>query len=199
MGKKSSYRVTFRRRREEKTDYHKRMKMISSGKKRLVIRRTNKKVIAQIIEAEINGDKTVTATDSKELIKYGWKLAYNNAPAHYLTGLLIGYKAINKGVDEAILDIGLHPPIRRSNLFATLKGALDAGMKIPFSEEIIPDVKRIRGEHISQYASKLKEEDNERYQKQFSRYLKSGIPPEEITKKFEITKKKIIEEYEVKK
>jgi large subunit ribosomal protein L18 len=49
MGHGPRYRVPWRRRREGKTNYYKRLKLIRSGKPRLVVRRTNKYIIAQIV------------------------------------------------------------------------------------------------------------------------------------------------------
>ncbi|HLC81226.1 MAG TPA: 50S ribosomal protein L18, partial [Candidatus Nanoarchaeia archaeon] len=40
--------VLYRRRRELKTDYHKRLKLLSSSKPRLVVRFTNRKIISQV-------------------------------------------------------------------------------------------------------------------------------------------------------
>ena len=194
MARTARYKVPFRRRREGKTNYYKRLKMIISGKKRLVVRRTDKYILAQIMEAKVNGDVTLATATSKELEKYGWNYSFKNTPAAYLTGLLIGVKALKRGIKKAILDIGLHPPVRGARIFAVLKGAVDAGMEIPFSEEVIPSEERIRGEHISKYATYLKENNPEIYERQFSSYLKRKISPEKIVEEFERVKGKIMEE-----
>ncbi len=47
MARTSRYKVKFRRRREGKTNYYKRREMIKSGLPRLVVRRTNRYVIAR--------------------------------------------------------------------------------------------------------------------------------------------------------
>ncbi|MCC6017450.1 MAG: 50S ribosomal protein L18 [Candidatus Verstraetearchaeota archaeon] len=195
MARGARYKVPFRRRREGLTDYRARLKMIISRKPRLVVRKTNMYVIAQIAEAKINGDEIIVSAHSKELRKYGWKYSCKNTPSCYLLGLLVGYRAVKSGVKEAILDIGLHRPTKGARVFAVAKGALDAGLNIPISEEKIPSEERIRGEHIKEYAEKLLSENQEEYNRRFSNYMKMKVKPEDITEEFEKVKKKIIMEY----
>jgi len=66
----------------------------------------------------------------------------------YLTGLLAGKKALDKGIKEGILDIGRYRPSKGNKLFATLKGVVDAGIQCPHDEEIIPSEERILGKHL---------------------------------------------------
>ncbi|MEM5790957.1 MAG: 50S ribosomal protein L18 [Candidatus Aenigmatarchaeota archaeon] len=153
-----TYRIQFKRRREGKTDYKRRLKLLSSKKPRLVVRKSLKYIRAQIIEFDKKGDKTIASAFSKELEKFGWKYSFKNLPASYLTGLLIGKRAIEKGVKEAILDIGLYPSTKGSKIYACGKGALDAGLKIPIKEEILPSEERIKGEHIVKDLPKTFEE-----------------------------------------
>ena len=94
------------------------------------------------------GDRVLSSAVSNELRKLGWELSTSNTPAAYLTGFLAGRRAIEKGVEEAVLDIGLHMPTRGSRVFASLKGLLDAGLRIPCGAEVFPSDERIRGEHI---------------------------------------------------
>lgn len=150
MARGPRYRVPFRRRREGKTDYRKRLKLLLSEKPRAVVRKTLNHTIVQIVTFDMRGDVTLVSSHSNELKKYGWKANTGNIPASYLTGLLCGKRALQKGIKEAILDIGLHPPTKGSRVFAALKGLLDAGMLIPHSPEVLPQDGRIRGEHISE-------------------------------------------------
>ena len=90
------------------------------------------------------------------LKKFGWNYSFKNTPAAYLTGLLIGKMAAKKNIKEAILDIGLHSPTKGSKVFAVAKGAIDAGLKIPMSESVVPSEDRIKGEHIASYLQKFK-------------------------------------------
>ena len=114
----------------------------------MVVRKTNTRVIVQLTEAKVIGDSTVAAAVSSELSKYGWDAGTGNLPAAYLTGLLAGLRADARGLKHAVLDVGLHPPVRGSRLYAALKGALDAGMDIPHNPDVLPDEARLSGEHI---------------------------------------------------
>jgi len=193
------YRVAFRRRREGKTDYYARYKMVLSGKVRAVVRKSLKNIVVQFVEAEMEGDKTLVFTKSTELIKYGWPYNRGNTPAAYLTGFLAGCKAIKNGIDEAILDIGPQRAIRGNRLFAALRGLIDAGVDIPYSEDVLPSYERITGKVIADWASKLKDENPEFYQRQFSDYLKKGFKPEDMPKIFDEVLTKISEEFSVEK
>jgi large subunit ribosomal protein L18 len=170
--------------------------MVLSGKPRLVIRRTNQYIWVQIMLAKPQGDVTVAAAHSRELVKrYGWLGGTKNTPAAYLTGLLAGLRGLQAGVSYAVADIGLHRPVRGSRVFAAVKGAVDAGLEVPHGEEVLPDESRIRGEHIAAYAAMLKEKDPEFYAARFSLYLSRGLEPERLPDHFEEVKSKILAEY----
>jgi len=147
---KGSYQVQRRRRREGRTNYHKRYDLLKSKKPRLVVRARTKIIIAHIVNYIPKGDVTIATTNSLELKKFGWT-PKRNIPTAYLTGLLIGKKALKANVKEAILDIGIHKPHRKGRLFAVLKGAIDAGLKIPHDEKALPSEDRIQGKHIEEY------------------------------------------------
>ncbi len=186
------YRVKFRRRREGKTNYYYRKRLLMSESPRLVVRRSLKHVLAQIVIAEMKGDKIIVRADSRELKKkYDWKYSTSNTPSAYLVGYLIGKKAIKAKVEEAILDIGIFRPIANTKLFTVLKGAIDAGLEIPHGENIFPSEDRITGKHISDYATLLESEDKETYKKQFSLQIKNKIDPKKIQDNFKQTKQKI--------
>ncbi len=196
MGRGPRYRVPWRRRREGKTNYYKRIKLVISGKPRFVVRRTNKYIIVQVIEARIEGDRVIAAAHSRELVKkYGWLGGTKNTSAAYLTGLLAGFRALKAGVAEAVLDIGLARPVPGARVFAALKGGLEAGLEIPHSEEILPPIERIRGEHIAEWAKRLKEEAPDFYKRQFSDYLRRGLAPEDLPAHFDEVLSKIKEEF----
>jgi len=187
-----SYRVAFRRRREGKTDYQLRRGLVLSGIPRFVVRGSLRNVTIQIVKAEMNGDKVIVSAHSGELSKkFGWLGDTGNISAAYLTGLLCGFKAVGLGVKETVLDIGLHYPSKSSKVFAALKGALDAGLTIPFDKEKLPDEKRIMGQHIVEYAKRLSS-SQEAYQKQFSAQLARGLKPEEISSHFAQVKENIV-------
>jgi len=146
------YFVPFRRRHEGKTDYYKRMSLLSSGTPRMVVRRTNRQIIVQLVVPEVEGDRTLVAAYSTELAGYGYEGTTASTPAAYLTGILFAVKALNEGYDEAILDIGLARAKPGARVFAALKGAVDAGLDVPYGESILPDEERLKGAHIAGYA-----------------------------------------------
>jgi large subunit ribosomal protein L18 len=164
-----NYNMPFRRRIEQKTNYKKRIALIKSGKPRLVVRGTNNNFIAEFIEYNPKGDTVICFTHSNELKKYGWKTHKGNLPSAYLTGFLCGKKAIKK-IKEANLDIGLTTPVHGSRVFAALKGAIDAGIKINADEKVFPKEERIKGTHCS----KNLETEFETVKKQIQEKVKSN-------------------------
>jgi large subunit ribosomal protein L18 len=185
--------VPLRRRREGKTNYYKRYRMVRSGQKlRAVIRKTNKYIIVQVVEFAPKGDVTLIGVHSSILSKFGWKGDPNNTPAAYLTGLIAGLKAVRMGIKRLIPDIGLHRPLKGCRVFAAIKGLRDAGVEVPASEEVLPPDERIRGEHIRAYAEKLYSENIEKFNRQFSDYLKRGLDPRDMPKHFEEVREAIL-------
>ncbi len=189
--KQKTFNVQFRRKREGKTNYKKRLRLLLAAKPRLVVRTSLKNIIVQIVEYHQQGDKVIISAHSSELDKLGWKFSKGNIPAAYLTGLLVGEKAKEKGLKDVILDIGLTSPVKGSRAFACLKGVVDAGVKVPFSEDILPKEDRIKGSHIAKYAEQLKE-NKELYSKKFSEYIKLNIDPLQVPIVFDETKNKIL-------
>ncbi|AAG19955.1 MULTISPECIES: 50S ribosomal protein L18 [Halobacterium] len=151
------YKVPMRRRREVRTDYHQRLRLLKSGKPRLVARKSNKHVTAQLVTTGPDGDETVASAHSSDLDAYGWAAPTGNLPAAYLTGLLAGQRAVDAGVEEAVLDIGLNTATPGSKVFAIQEGAIDAGLDVPHNDSVLADWSRTRGEHIAEYAESLDE------------------------------------------
>ena len=145
------YFVPFRRRREGRTDYYQRTRLIVSDVPRMVVRKTNRHIIVQLVTAEMDGDRTLVAANSAELEKYGYKGSTSSTPAAYLTGMLFAAKAKKAKQDSAILDIGLNRATPGARVFAALKGAVEAGLAIPHGEEILPSDERAKGAHIAAY------------------------------------------------
>lgn len=174
------YVPMYRRRREGVTDYRARYAMLKSGKIRLVVRRSNKYITVQFVEAKPEGDRTIVGVNSIVLKKYDWKLSCKNSMAAYLIGYLAGLKALKKGVKEAILDIGLRTSVKGCRIYCCLKGVLDAGIHVPHSPEILPDEDRIKGRILSEYYAKVMEENPEMLKKIFSQYNRLGVKPEDI-------------------
>ncbi len=193
MAKNARYRVAYRRRREQKTDYQARRIMATSEHPRFVVRASNKGIIAQVVKAELDGDKVLTQAASSELLtKYGWQASGKSIPAGYLLGLIAGHKAIKVGIDTVYLDLGLKRPTKGSKIFAVVKGAIDAGLNIPCDSDVIPPPERINGGDIAKYALMI---DPEGYEKHFSVYLRKGLRPESLPDHFDKTKKKIQEDW----
>ncbi len=186
-----SYKVPFRRRRESKTDYHARRRMVGSGRPRLVVRKTGTRIIVQLMEALPEGDRSVAAADSRQLKQFGWNAGIKNIPAAYLTGFLAGHRAIKNGVTAAIVDIGLTTPIPGSRIFSAVRGVIDAGITIPCSDKMFPEEKRIRGEHIANYAKDLSDNQPTTFKRQFGDISKGRVDLTILPNLYETTKKKI--------
>ena len=148
MTKTSTFEVMFKRRRQQKTNYRKRLALLLSKKPRLIVRKTNKRVLAQVVTFEPAGDKTQCAAASSELKKFGWTASTSNIPSAYLTGYLCGLLAGKKKISEAVLDTGIHSTVHGGKIFACLKGFIDAGIKVKADELIFPKEERITGKHL---------------------------------------------------
>ncbi|KAH8698440.1 60S ribosomal protein L5 [Talaromyces proteolyticus] len=112
----SRYQTKYKRRREGKTDYYARKRLITQAKNkysakkyRLVVRFTNRDIITQVVYSEITGDKVIAAAYSHELKRYGIEHGLTNWSAAYATGLLLARRLLKKlelddtfeGVEEA--------------------------------------------------------------------------------------------------
>ncbi|UCG00596.1 MAG: 50S ribosomal protein L18 [Candidatus Heimdallarchaeota archaeon] len=195
MARSARYRIPFRRRREGKTNYHLRRRLVRSNRNRAVVRITNNHCLVQFVKARINGDVTLSASHSRELKNFNWNSATSNLPSAYLVGFLAGLKALNNGITDAILDIGHNPPVYGSRIFAALKGIIDAGVDIPHSDKIFPNENRLNGTHIVDFANFLKDTNEELFNKQFSEYIAQNIDPLKIPQFFDKTKKEIQDKY----
>ncbi|ODQ63372.1 60S ribosomal protein L5 [Nadsonia fulvescens var. elongata DSM 6958] len=168
----SRFQTPFRRRREGKTDYYARKRLVTQHKAkyntpkyRLVVRFTNKDIIAQIVSSQLTGDVVLTAAYAHELPRYGIKHGLTNWSAAYAVGLLIARRTLQKlnldetyqGVEEAdgefalteavedgprpfkvFLDIGLQRTTTGAKIFGVLKGASDGGLYVPHSPKRFP-------------------------------------------------------------
>ena len=145
-------KVAKRRRREHKTDYGKRIRLLKSGTPRIVFRRTNKYVIAQYVISEEAKDKIIFGVNSKNLLKYGWpenaKGSLKSITASYLTGYLIGKQIKDKKLKQPIIDFGMIRTLHKTKVYGFLKGIIEAGIEIKCKEEAFPSEQRIKGEHM---------------------------------------------------
>lgn len=192
MARSKKYNVKVKRKRQRLTNYKKRLKYISSGLPRIIIRPLLNNTIIQIVNYSPSGDQVLLTTSSHILKKFGWKGHNGNIPAAYLTGLLFGKKLKEKKIQKAIIDSGLHKPIRGSRFYAAIKGILESsGIEIPCSKEVLPSDETVSGKKIVDYASILAK-DQKAYEKQFSNYLKNNLKPELFLQHFKETKTKIL-------
>merc|ERR1712168_1699747 len=97
------FQVKFRRRREGKTDYYARKRLViqhknkyNTPKHRMIVRISNKDITCQIAYAHLKGDQVVCAAYSHELPKYGVPVGLTNYAAAYCTGLLLARRLLNK-------------------------------------------------------------------------------------------------------
>nr|WCZ58442.1 60S ribosomal protein L5 [Paratrimastix eleionoma] len=220
------YQVQFRRRRQGKTDYRARRRLVCQDKNkygtpkyRLIVRITGTDVVCQVAYARLVGDFIICAAYSHELPRYGVPVGLSNYAACYCTGLLLArrlltklkldglYKGIDKVTGEiknvvanengpkpfkAFLDCGLAHTTTGARVFASMKGACDGGLNVPHNEKRLvgykpkkgdqeakfdPAVLRqhIFGQHVAHYMKILQEESQEKYEKQFSQFIKNGL------------------------
>jgi len=102
------YQVKFKRRREGKTDYYARKRLIfqdknkyNTPKYRLIVRLSNRDITCQIAYSRIEGDHIVCVAYSHELPKYGVQVGLTNYAAAYCTGLLAARRILQKlGLDS---------------------------------------------------------------------------------------------------
>lgn len=149
MSEGPRYRVPYRRRREGRTDYRRRLSLLRGERPRVVVRKSLHHLSVQVVRFHLRGDEVVTSAHSKELSRFGWEGPTGNVPAAYLTGLLAARRAREAGVPEAVLDLGLYPPSRGGRVFAALRGMVDGGLVVPHGEDVLATEERVRGEHIA--------------------------------------------------
>ncbi|KAM7280831.1 hypothetical protein ACFE04_007965 [Oxalis oulophora] len=220
------FQVKYKRRREGKTDYRARIRLVNQDKNkyntpkfRYVVRITNKDITCQVISASITGDSVLASAYSHELPRYGVEVGLTNYAAAYCTGLLLARRVLKTlEMDEeyqgnveatgedfsveptdtrrpfrALLDVGLIRTTTGNCVFGALKGALDGGLDIPHSDkrfagyskdgkQLDSDVHRryIYGGHVAAYMKTLQEDEPEKYQSQFSEFIKRNVEPDSL-------------------
>lgn len=141
-----------RRRKENKTDYLKRLKMLKSRKPRLVVRKTNRYLIAQYVLSPKTQDKIEIGLSSKILLNHGWPKEFEGSlksiPAAYLTGFLIGKKITEGKKETPIIDFGMARTLHKTKIFAFLKGLVDSGINVKHDEKTFPEEERITGKNL---------------------------------------------------
>jgi len=225
------FQVKFRRRRECKTDYYSRQRLITQDKNkyktpkyRFVVRKSHRDITCQIFSADLTHDVCIASAYSHELVRYGVTVGLTNYAAAYCTGLLLARRINTKfslpyegngevnGEDfnvepeedgkapfKALLDVGLQRTTTGARVFGALKGACDGGLFIPHGDKRFPGTstegkevkpnaevhrKYIFAGHVAEYMNKLKEDDPEVYNKQFSRFIKEGVSGDDLEKMY---------------
>ncbi|MBT4445726.1 50S ribosomal protein L18 [archaeon] len=186
--------VRYKRKRLGKTNYRKRLKLLLSGKDRLVVRFSTNNVTAQIVSYSPKGDLVKLGVKSSSLSKHGWTFGSKNIPAAYLTGLLLANQAKGKNYSgELVLDTGFTTLQKQGRLFAVLRGVIDGGLPVRVGDEsIFPKAEVFSGEKIAAYATKLKGESEEKYSKQFSKYISNGVDPTKMPETFSKVKETLL-------
>lgn len=145
-------RTQKRRRKENRTDYLKRLKLLKGVKPRVVFRRTNKFIISEYVISHEAQDKTIFGFDSRRLNQYGWPKdaqgSLKSTTAAYFTGYLMGKSIIKQKLENPIVDTGMNRTIHKNKIYAFIKGLIDSGMKIECKKEFFPEENRIKGEHL---------------------------------------------------
>ncbi|MCR4323960.1 MAG: 50S ribosomal protein L18 [Nanoarchaeota archaeon] len=153
-----SKRTIKRRRRENKTDYKLRKSLLKSSLPRIVIRRTNKFFIIQVVESFEAQDKVILGVTSKDLLKKGWNVkmqgSLKSIPAGYLSGILLA-KKIGKGKKKFIVDLGMARTLKGSRVFAVVKGLVDGGLDLNVNEKVFPSEDRLLGKHLKEDVKKM--------------------------------------------
>ncbi len=147
-----------RRKKEHKTDYLIRMKLLKSERPRLVFRRTNKYSVVQYVTSVSAQDNIIFGVTSKVLLKNGWpeKLrgSLKSVPANYLTGYFVGKKILKDKLEIPIVDLGMQRVIPKTRIFAFIKGLIDAGVEVACDEDKFPEEERLLGKSTKEDISK---------------------------------------------
>nr|GEZ87143.1 60S ribosomal protein L5-like [Tanacetum cinerariifolium] len=198
------FQVKFKRRREGKTDYRARVRLINQDKNkyntpkyRYVVRFTNKDIVAQVISATIAGDFVLASAYAHELPQYGLKVGLTNYSAAYCTGLLLARRVLKKlemdeeyqgNIEATGEDFSVEPAESRRPFRALLDVGLlrtTTGNRVFGALKGALDGVHLCG-HVAAYMKALIEDEPEKYQTHFSEYIKAGVEPdnmEELYKK----------------
>jgi len=235
------YQTKFRRRREGKTDYYQRKRLVVQDKTkynalkyRLVVRSSNKIITAQVVYTTIDCDIVLASALSSELPHYGINVGLSNYAAAYATGLLVARRALKKlhldqaytGINDSkvgqfflveqiddgpkpffvLLDVGLATTTTGSKVFAVMKGAVDGGLEIPHknkrflgydsdNDKFEPKLLRhaIYGGKVADYMKLLKEKNSDKYERQFSKFIKAGVQAQDLEEIYKNAHKRIRE------
>merc|ERR1712166_31328 len=191
------FQVKFKRRRQCKTDYYARRRLIVQDKNkyqtpkyRFVVRITNKDIVCQIFSSDMTHDVCLAAAYAHELKRYGITLGLTNYAAAYATGLLLARRVNDKlkldyvgqeEVDGEDFNVEADPEGKRP-----FKAFMDVGLArtTQSGKEYNADPETVKsyifGGNVQEYMEALLEDDEEAYKKQFSRYIAAGIEADDL-------------------
>jgi large subunit ribosomal protein L5e len=149
----------------------------NSKKYRFVVRRTNARILTQVIFSTLTGDRVLCAAESDELRNHGLTAGLTNYSSAYATGLLLARRLLKqvgldsdyKGVEKvdgeyfnssdnmegdkrpfkALLDVGISRTTTGARLFGAMKGACDGGLDVPHSNKRFPGYVRASVEVVT--------------------------------------------------
>nr|UXY87021.1 60S ribosomal protein L5 [Cryptomonas paramecium] len=156
----SRFQVKWKRRRNGKTDYYSRKKMISKDKRkhnfhkyRVVVRFSKHSIICQFINSKFEGDRILNSVYSNKLKKMGIYIGLTNFSCAYISGLLLSKEVLKKNClnggyylntkhvikkMKTCLDIGLTRATKGHKVFSCMKGVIDGGIEIPHKKTKYP-------------------------------------------------------------
>lgn len=110
---------------------------------------------------------------------------------------------------KAFLDVGIKRTSTGCKVFAAMKGACDGGLDIPHNEkryagydkdskELDTEVfqKYILGGHVSEYMQDMRDEEPEKYEAHFAKYLEADVDPDDLEEFYPTVHEKIREDPE---
>lgn len=108
---------------------------------------------------------------------------------------------------RALLDVGCKATTSGCRVFGALKGAADGGLDVPHSEKRFPGYdrdskeydadmhrERIFAGHVGEYMEYLEEEDNQKYQEHFAKYIANDFEADNLEEKLEAVHEAIRED-----
>jgi len=159
----------------------------------LLARRVNNKFkLAEAYEGTTEVDGTTNVDDDENSPSYGQFVLEDNGERRPF---------------KALLDVGLKRTTTGARLFGALKGATDGGLYIPHNQKRFPGSHKdedgeeqcdpekhreyIFGQHVAKYMKELQEEDEEKYKRQFGKYIKEGVDADSLEDLYEKVHKAI--------
>ncbi|KAK9159681.1 hypothetical protein Syun_006022 [Stephania yunnanensis] len=201
------FQVKFKRRRQGKTDYRARIRLINQDKNkyntpkyRFVVRILKRVMLWHPLGALFYWLRSLAfnftpsydhliAAYAHELPHFGLEVGLTNYAAAYCTGLLLARRVLK----TLELDEEYEGNVEASGEDFSVEGALDGGLDIPHSDKRFAGFKKedkqldaevhrkyIYGGHVAAYMRTLTEDEPEKYQTHFSEYVKKQIEADDL-------------------